>query len=602
MAQSTLSIQAREKLALAFVGVLLLVLIIGLLKLQVVDHGELLAQSEQNRIRVQPLVPRRGVVLDREHRIVIDNRPSYTLCIVAAEMDQAVTIPSVARLLGLDEEQVERRLRKNLVSRYQPAPIKRDVSFDIVAVVEEQADRFPGVMMQMEEVRRYTTELGAECISGYVGEVSQEEIRREDGANYRLGSVIGKKGLEKEYDSLLRGHEGTAYIEVTATGQTLGPYSGKLPIPAEAGADLTISIDIDLQRTCVEVLDTFCCGAVVAMDPRTGEILAMTSYPSYDANIFSSVIPESLWTEITRDSTHPLLNRPLDGLYPPGSTTKLVAIGAGLEEGLIGEHTLLRPCTGGYRFGNRVFHCWDLSGHGQLDGLGAIEQSCDVYLYQVGLKLGVDNLGRYLSACGFGRPTHIDLPSEAVGLSPSEEYYNNRFGKNKWSQGVVLNLSIGQGEILATPLQLAQFYCGLANDGKVLCPHILKQIRYSDGRVERIAPKLSFELPFSKKTRDYLMEGIRRVVEGEHGTARRLRNKLYSIGGKTGTAENPHGENHSWFVGVAPLEKPEIVVCAIVENAGHGSEIAAPVVGKIIHSYMEKKMADDGIAGLAGKK
>ena len=464
-----------------------------------------------------------------------------------------------------------------------------------MAILEEQNKEFPGVTYQMEQVRQYNRELGAESFTGYVGEVSVDELGREAKGDFRLGSIIGKKGIEKQYDYLLRGREGTAYIEVSASGQILGPYEEKHPTPAIPGASLVLSIDNDLQRACTEALDTFCCGAIVALDPRTGELLAMTSYPSYDANIFSGVIPESLWLEIRSDSLHPLLNRPLSGLYPPGSTVKFIPIGAGLEEGIITENSTFKSCLGGMQFGNRFFRCWLAGGHGSLSSVHALEQSCDVYLYQLGLKLGIDKLAEYYGKCGVGMATGIDLPAELPGLNPTSQWYDQHYGVNKWTRALALNNSIGQGELLVNPLQLARFFCGLANGGIVYQPHIVKRIIYPNGNETVIALRQSFKLPFKESTLNILKEGLRLVVEGERGTAKRLKNKYYTIGGKTGTAQNPHGEDHSWFVGVAPLDKPEIVVCAIVENAGHGSEVAAPLVGQVIRAYMTKKFEREGL-------
>ncbi len=595
MTRATLTLGGREKVAMGIVGLAMLFLFVGLVKLQVVEHAELARQSESNRIRIVPIPPRRGNVYDRDGRVIIDNRPSYTVSVVVAEEVLGKTLNNLASIIDLDTTQIQKRIKKNLVSRYQPAPVKKDIPFEVVAVLEEQNTRFPGVSYEMERVRQYRDSIGPESFTGYVGEVSKEERNRDGSTDYRLGSMIGKEGLEKQWDDLLRGHEGTEYIEVSASGQILGPYGGREVVDPIPGADLMLSVDIDVQRAAVEALDTFCCGAVVAIDPRNGEVIAMTSYPGFDANIFSSVIPESLWVAISNDSTHPLLNRPLNGLYPPGSTTKLITVGAGLEEGVINENTTFKPCLGGYQFGNRYFRCWAPAGHGSLNAVHAIEQSCDVYMYQLGLKLGIDKLSEYFDACGFGHPTGIDLPVEAIGLNPNSEYYDGRYGKKKWTRALALNNSIGQGEILVTPLQLAQFYAGVANGGTVYRPHLVKKILHSDGREETIMPQVSFKLPFSQATLDILNEGIRLVVEGEHGTARRLRNKSYSIGGKTGTAQNPHGEDHSWFVGVAPLENPEIVVCAIIENAGHGSEVAAPVVGQIIKAYMIKKFEKQGL-------
>lgn len=596
MERFKLSLAGREKVGFVVLGITWLILLGGLFNLQLFQHKTLLEQSENNRIRVVPILSPRGKVYDREGRIIIDSRPSYTVSVVPAEEVKNQTVPNLASLIGLDTTQVRKRIRRNLISRYQPAAVMRDIPFEVVAVLEEQNIRFPGVSYQIDRVRKFTEGLGTEAFTGYVGEVSDADLSKERITDYRLGSMIGKKGLEKFYDVLLRGREGTDYIEVSAFGQIIGTYETTKKIPAITGADLTLTIDNDIQRASFNALDTFCCGAVVAIDPRDGGILAMTSYPGYDANIFSSVIPAKLWEEIKADSSHPLLNRPLKGLYPPGSTVKFVTVGAALEERLISASATLKSCIGGYQFGNRFFRCWKPSGHGSLNASESLEESCDVFMYQLGLKLSIDELSRYYRLCGFGRRTGIDLLGEAPGLIPTTEYYDRRYGRNQWTNGLVLNNSIGQGEVLVTPLQLAQFFCGLATDGTVYKPHLIKAITKESGETTIIEPVESFRLPFSASTMEILKEGLRLVVEGKKGTARSLANPYYSIGGKTGTAENPHGENHSWFVGVAPLDNPEIVVCAIVENAGHGSEVAAPLVGQIIRAYMNKTYGLDELS------
>jgi penicillin-binding protein 2 len=584
-----LSLAGREKVGLFVVLTILLVLSAGLVKLQIVEHARYAEESENNCIRVVPIIPRRGVVYDRDGRIIIDNRPSYTVSVVAAEEQDGVTLQNLSEIIGLDTLEIRKRVRRNMVSRYQPAPVKKDVPFAVVAILEEQAFRFPGVSYQMERVREYTDSLGSESYTGYVGEVSQDELERSRGADLRLGSMIGKKGLERQYDYLLRGIEGTSYQEVYSSGQIRGPYEGRRWTEAVPGSDITLTIDIDIQNASLEVLDTFCCGAVVAMDPRSGEILAMTSYPGYDANLFSSVIPDTVWQRLRSDTNNPLINRPLTGQYPPGSTIKSMVVGAGLEEGVITPGSVFPlPCVGGMQFGNRFFRCWNPGGHGKTNSYGAVEQSCDVYFYQLGLKLGVDGISEYLNKCGFGRPTGVDLPNEAPGLSPNSAYYDERYGKRKWTRALALNNSIGQGEILSTPLQLTQFFCGLVNQGVVYRPHFVKKASNSNGETTTMTPSVSFTLPFSKETLGHLLEGLRLVVEGKNGTAGGIRRDWYTLGGKTGTAQNPHGPEHSLFVGYAPLDNPEIVVCAIIENAGHGSEVAAPVVAHIIDVYMGK--------------
>jgi penicillin-binding protein 2 len=591
------SFSGRERIGIAAVILSLMFLSAGLFNLQVLNHQELAERSENNRLRVVPIVPRRGTIYDRGGQVMVDNRPSYTVSVVPAEEVLNLTLLNLAGLIDLDTTEIRRRINKNTVSRYQPAEVKKDIPFEVIAVLEEQHARFPGVSYQSERVRRYDTACGVECAIGHVGEVSPEEMKK-SGGELKLGMMVGKKGLEKSYDRQLRGDEGTDYIEVYASGQILGPYEGKPRKEATPGADLTLTIDLDLQRACLLALDSFCCGAVVVMDPRNGEILAMTSFPTWDANVFSSVISDEDWQGIMSDSSHPLLNRPITGLYPPGSTAKLLTVGAGLQEQLITANTTFRPCLGGYRFGNRVFHCWDLKGHGVLTAAHAIEQSCDIYMYQLGQKLGVDGLSRYYDLCGFGRPTGIEVASEMSGLNPDTKYYDKRYGRRKWSQGLILNNAIGQGEVLVTPLQLTQFYCGLANRGPVYKPHLVKAITYPNGSKQEISPIHSFDLPFSRETMDVLQEGLYLVVNGDRGTARSLSNKGYTIGGKTGTSQNPHGEDHSLFVGIAPLEAPEIVVCAIVENAGHGSAVAAPVAGKVIDAYMAKKRGGQPLAGV----
>lgn len=596
MERFRLSRDGRTKFAYGLIAAIAFFLLGGLVKLQVVDHAELAERSENNRIRVQPIIPRRGVVYDREGRVVIDNRPSYTVSVIPAEEVHEVTVPNLAGLIGLDTTQVRKRIRRNMVSRYQPSPVKKDIPFDVIAVLEEQSARFPGVTYQMERVRLYTDSIGAETITGYVGEISPEDLEKPELADYQPGSMIGKKGFEKEYDHVLRGREGTKYVEVSASGQILGLYSERQKIEAVPGSDIHLTIDLDIQEACVQELDSFCCGAIVALDPRTGELLAATSYPGLDANIFSSVIPDTLWQQLQTDSTHPMLNRVLNGLYPPGSTTKLVVIGAALEEGIINENTILKPCLGGMQYGNRFFRCWDHGGHGSLKPANALEQSCDVYLYQLGTRLGIDGMAEYYGQCGFGKPTGIDLPNESKGLNPTTKKYDEMYGRNKWTQALALNNSIGQGELLVTPLQLAQFFCGVANNGVVYRPHVVKKITEPDGTEISITPEVSFRLPFSQKTLDLLIEGIRLVVHGEKGTARAQKPDRYIMGGKTGTAQNPHGENHSWFCAVAPLDNPEIVVAAIIENAGDGSKVAAPVVSRIIKRYMDKR---DGLLNLA---
>ncbi len=577
----------RAKIGMGLLGLAVVALLIGLFYHQIILHNDYEVQSESNRIRVQPIIPKRGVIYDRHYNIIADNMLSFTVSVVPFEVKKDITYKKLGELLGMDPAAVQKKAKANFASEFIPSPIKRGLGIEEVSLLEEQGDAYPGITYSVESVRRYPVDASVESFIGYIGEVSPEEIAADPDKGYRPGMLVGKKGIEKAYDQLLRGIEGTNYIEVSARGKIIGPYRGKDRVAPVPGADLNLAIDLDLQRFIVENFDTNrCCGAVVAMDPRNGEILALVSFPGMDPNIFSRPIPTELWQGIIGDSLHPLMNRPIAALYTPGSTAKLLTAGAALEAGKITENTYLRPCYGGMQFGNRFFRCWEERGHGRLNMLHAIEHSCNVYFYQVGQMLGVDTWHDYATKCGFGRKTGLEIVGEFDGIAPSSAYLDRLYGKKRWSPLLAINIAIGQGEFSVTPLQLTQFYCGLANNGLVYKPHLLREIRHPDGSVVRVAPQLSFKLPFSQPTLAKLNEALKLVVQGEGGTARGRRQKEYDISGKTGTAQNPHGNDHAWFVAFAPSEDPRICVTAIVENGGHGSEAAAPIVGKIIHHFL----------------
>lgn len=577
----------RAKIASVLLIIALMVIISGLFYHQIIRYKSFLAQSEENRIRIRPIIPKRGVIFDRNMEMIADNRLSFTVSIVPMEMEKGVTLPRLAGLTGADTSAIRQKLNANFISKYIPAAVLRDQDVSVISALEENSEHFPGVTYSVESVRRYVEGISAETFIGYIAEVAPDEIDKESQWGYRPGRLIGKKGIEKAYDRELRGIEGTDFIEVSARGQIIGTYSGRDRVPAVPGADLVLTIDAALQREIVKFYDSLqSSGGVVALDPTTGEILALASFPGLDPNLFSGIIPDDIWRSIIDDPRHPLLNRPTSSMYPPGSTAKLLTAGAALEKGVLTPETMLRGCSGGMRFGNRVFKCWQEKGHGQLNLYHAVEQSCNVYFYQVGQILGLDAWNEFAVKCGFGKKSGIDISGELSGIAPSRAYYDKAFGPNRWSKLLILNIAIGQGEFIVTPLQLTQFYAGLANGGKVFKPHLLKEIRYPERSVQKIEPTLSFTLPFSQNTLSVLSRALELVVQGERGTAKGLRNKYYTIAGKTGTAQNPHGKDHSWFVGYAPSNAPRILVCALVENAGHGSEVAAPLAGRIIKRYL----------------
>jgi penicillin-binding protein 2 len=375
-------------------------------------------------------------------------------------------------------------------------------------------------------------------------------------------------------------------MKVTAAGQVVGESPDQAGTPSTPGKDLYLNVDWDLQSFCQWALEKRGTGSVVCLEPRTGAVRAIVNVPSFDPNLFSGILKPETWNDVVNDTTHPLLDRALKGLYPPGSTTKLVTAAAGLELGLIAPTTRFSPCFGGMQVGNRYFRCWKPAGHGSLDLAGAIEHSCDVYFYQLGQRLGVERWAEFTAKCGFGKVTGIDLPNESAGLVPDSAYYDRRFGKRGWTSSLVLNLAIGQGEFLVTPLQLAVFFAAIANGGTAVQPRVLSYYTMSDGE-ESVPPDIKYlpSLPMSETTLETLQRSLRRVVASPEGTAHGLNYPDLEIAGKTGTAQNPHGDNHSWFACYAPASDPQLVVVAIVENAGHGSEVAAPLCGEILRHY-----------------
>jgi penicillin-binding protein 2 len=321
------------------------------------------------------------------------------------------------------------------------------------------------------------------------------------------------------------------------------------------------------------------------LNPKNGEILALLSKPGLDANLFAGNMSPEEWNEILENPLKPLLTRPIQATYPPGSTLKLLTAAAALEAKIVNKHSSLSPCDGSFSFGRREFGCWRPEGHGRLNLKGAIIQSCDVYFYQLGLKVGLERWSRYAQMCRLGRKTGIDIPDEAKGLVPTLEYYHQRYGQGQWVKNLVINLSIGQGEILITPLQLAVFFGALATDGRLYKPFLWKEEITPDGRTISTPPEVIGNLPFSSSTLRTLKEAMIEVVSGPHGTGALAQIPDVVAAGKTGTAQNPHGEDHAWYVGFAPASDPQIVVVVLIENIGHGGTYAAPVAKKIMERF-----------------
>jgi len=454
--------------------------------------------------------------------------------------------------------------------------VRRDVPFEAVSALEERRVLVPGLVLQTTPRRRYPQGSMLAHALGYVSEVTEPELESGDFPGSRPGTLVGRDGLERTYDAELRGRDGVRFIEVDALGRTVRDQDVAPELPPQPGQTIRTSLDVSLQRYVAEIFPSGRRGAVVVLDPRSGELLTLFSAPAHDPNLFIGGIDPDIWEGLRRAPDHPLINRATQAAYPPASPWKLLVAAIALERGVVrlDEHMPI-PCRGGLQYYNRYFRCWNLDGHGDITLLEAIKYSCDVYFYQLGLKLGLQNLLQDAGAMGVHQAVGIDLPNERTSFFPaSVEYYNRRYGPRGWTSAVTLNLAIGQGENVQTPLNVAYFYALLASPtGEVPPPHL---VRVPAGTPTR-------QLHLGESVRRDLREALIAVIEG--GTAVGSRIADLHIAGKTGTAQNPQGEDHAWFVAFAPAEAPEVVVAAIVEFAGHGSTVA-PMVTRIIARHL----------------
>lgn len=587
--------RAKSIVYLSLVG--FLILFGRLLYLQVIKAPYYQKISDENRIRIVPVPAPRGMIYDRNGQTIVSNRASFTVALYPYEMrGQSQTLSTVSRILEQDSASLRKKIERPWYSAYEPVPVQRDADFPAIAKIAEQNENLPGVLFQAEPTRKYPDKGRATHLMGYVSEISEEELEISYNQGLWPGAYIGKMGIEKQYDELLRGRAGAHFYEVTAKGRIIGKLPDKEEQVPLAGVDLALTLDLDLQILAESLLSEYARGCIVALDPQNGEILCLASQPGFDANSFVSVLSSEDWQKLIENPNFPLLNRAIQSTYPPGSTLKLMMAGAALESGLVTPQSTFRPCYGGYQLGERFFRCWDPQGHGTQDLKGAIVRSCDTYFYQLGLRMGVDLISDYAVRCGFGTRVRIDLPQESKGFVPSSVYYDKRFGRKGWTKSLALNLAIGQGEFLVTPLQLASFYGALANDGMMYQPHLLKAIRPQQGKLLEYQKTVLRRLPFSKSTLEFLNQACIGVVNDPGGTGKQAALPGITVAGKTGSAQNPHGETHSWFVGYAPAEKARIAVCVLIENAGHGGDVAAPIVGQIIERYLrrDKELARTG--------
>jgi penicillin-binding protein 2 len=574
---------------------LALLVIIGLgvqfFRVQILKHSTYALQSEGNRIRQLPIPAARGTIYDRNGEVIAENVPGYSIAVLPLSIDSLqVVLDELAPILELSGEQLERMVDNYRRHPNRPITVERNASFAEVSAIEERRARLPGgIVIEAAPKRLYTRNSLLAHVVGYVAEISDADLRLLEFEDYEPGRIVGQTGVERVYDRLLAGTPGVRYVEVSALGRVVGEFRGRPTVEPVPGRDLYLNIDLALQERVAELFPDTMAGAVVALEPKTGAVLAMYSAPSYDPNAFVGGFEPAAWRALNTDPGRPLFNRAVTAAYAPGSIFKPVIAGIALREGYAVVDTKMQiPCRGALMY----FHDWTPVGHGSLDLHGAIRQSCDVYFYQLGLKISLDGVLAGVSDFGIGRPTGIDLPSEIAGTFPdTSTWYDERYGRSGWTNSVVLNLAIGQGENAQSPLKMAQIFAALANGGTLPTPRVART---------GLPPESAGSLPLDAEQLTVLRDALVAVLNEPTGTARGSRLRDWTLAGKTGTAQNPHGEDHAWFIGFAPAEDPAIVAAAVVEAGGHGSSAAAPIVSRLIDFYLRERIAGSETTEAAG--
>ena len=562
------------------------VVVLGLVRLQIAEYERYRQLSDVNRVRLEVLRAPRGAIYDRNGQLLADSYPSFNIVFRPAPAEstqraRAVVHPDwlkrVAALVEADTT-VVRGLVRVANRSGQSAVLRRNAPPPVLAAVEESRGELPGLEVVIEPLRRYPHGTLAAHLLGYAGEIDDRELVEREEAGYRPGDLIGRTGIERSCEEVLRGRDGAEYVVVNAMGKRVSTLTEVPPRPPEPGRDLTLTLDLDVQRALEDAMAGVVRGAAVAIDPRDGGILGMVSRPLYDPNEFSRGLTRDRWRELASGGSNPLLNRAIQGIYPPGSTFKIVTMIAALRFGVATPDTRLLPCNGSYVYGGRSFGCWKPSGHGVLDFVGALQHSCDVYFYQLGPHIGLPRLEATARALGLGGRTGIDLPQESAGLFPSQAWYDRRWGAGHMRKGVLLNLAIGQGEILVTPLQLALLAAEAGVSGHALRPHVVRRVGTEPARDAEhpLQPGIST----TQEAWDALHRGLELVVDSGTGTAARVPG--LAVAGKTGTAQNPHGKDHALFVCYAPASAPSIALAFVVENSGHGGTFAAPLASQVL--------------------
>ncbi|MBL7049396.1 MAG: penicillin-binding protein 2 [Nitrospira sp.] len=572
----------RINIAIYLVILAFFILLIRLWNLQIINGDEYTRVDKRNRIRIINIPAPRGIIYDRNKVPLVKNKPSFDISLVKEDMSgKTMDYEVLGAFVGLEPALLKKKIKNAASTPYLPVQLRQDLSFSEIARIEARKSDFPGLQVDVVGGREYVYGHAASHVLGFLGRLSTSQRRSPKYKNLPKGVYAGQYGIEKIYDNVLRGSSGKKVVEVDALGSIIQVVRIQRPIK---GDDLELTIDIRLQQEAERSLSDLT-GAVVAMSVDTGEVLALASAPSFDPNLFVRGINTEDWQRIIDDPEKPLLNRAVQGQYSPASTFKIISAIAALEEGIVNMSSRYY-CNGSIYFG-REFNCWKKHGHGSLDINNAIVESCDVYFYEIGKRLDIDDLAQYAFSYGLGRPTGIDMEREAAGIVPNTGWKLER-KKERWFRGETLNSIIGQGYLLATPVQMARMTAAVVNGGKLLQPYLIIGDEKS-GRAES-------EIKISKNTSDIIVKAMINVVSAPKGTGHYAKSEIVEIGGKTGTVQvvsltdddsevRAKHRDHGWFIAFAPAEKPELAVAVIVEHGGSGSSSAAPIAKRIIEAY-----------------
>lgn len=592
-------LQSRTGVAYLVVALVFGLLCLRLWFLQVVEGGNYRKLSENNRIRIQEIPAPRGFILDSDGRVLAGNRPSFDVCLVPQHTQNLDDVlKRLAQLLDGDLYRLKQRVAGSQGRPpFEPITLKSDVSRDTLALVLTHRLDLPGIVVEAIPARHYPFGSLACHLLGHLGEIAPRELERPDFALYKMGDFVGKSGVEQAFEPYLKGTDGGYQSEVNAVGYKINIMGQVDPVPAH---NVVLTIRADLQKVAEEALGDRS-GAIVAVDPKSGRVLVMASHPAFNLNEFSCGISPGDWEKIVNNPEHSLLNRCIQSAYPPGSTYKLVTAAAAIEEELVKKETEFF-CSGSLRCGNRSYRCWKKQGHGRVDLLKGVVESCDVYFYNLGTLLGPDVLARYAKGFGFGTATGIDLRDERAGLVPTSSWYQARHGI-PWQAGESLSIAIGQGSNQITPLQLVVAYAAIANGGILYKPLYVDRIVSVDGKIiKTFSPAVRGKLPVSEEHAGFLRECLSGVVNAPTGTGGAARLSGVEVAGKTGTAQvvgaafggvqAPADKflDHAWFVAFAPKDDARLAVVVLVEHGGHGGSAAAPIVRRIMSTFFDAEV------------